>query len=166
MWEREMRLVSLKTIRGLLWYDIKIRNDALDPRLQGCPWWWHQEEKLCTSKMSSLVKKLCATVMLVRNCCVDEMNGFVLVREMLIEDYQRPALIWQQDQKRHTGPASPGLLLMMASRIETLHSHHLYLSRETLSTSLVEELCPTVMLVRKLLYWWWWIVSLWWERYS
>ena len=87
------------------------------------------------------------------------MNGFVLVREILIEDYQRPALIWQQDQKRHTGPASPGLLLMMASRIETLHSHHLYLSREALSTSLVEELCPTVMLVRKLLCWWWWILS-------
>ena len=38
---------------GLLWCDIKI--DALDPRLQACPWWWHQEEKLCTSKISILV---------------------------------------------------------------------------------------------------------------
>ena len=47
--------------------------------------------------------------------------------------------------------ASPGLLLVMTSRREALHFEDLYLSRETLSTSLVEELCPTVMLVRKLL---------------
>ena len=30
-------------------------------------------------------------------------------------------------------------------------------------SSLVEKLCPTVMLVRILLCWWWWIVSLWWQ---
>ena len=78
----------------------------------------------------------------------------------LIEDDQRAALIWHQDQKRRTWPASPGLLLVMTSRREALHFEDLYLSRESLSTSLVEELCPTVMLVRKLLCWWWWILSL------
>ena len=85
MREREMKFASLKMFRELLWCDIKIRSDTLDPCLQGCYWWCNlQEEKLCTSKISSLV----------------------------------------------------------------------------------EEQCPTVMLVRKLLCWWWWIVSLWWERYS
>ena len=138
--EREMKLVSLKTIRGLLRYDIKIRNDTLD--------WWHQKEKLCTSKISSLVEKLCLTVMLVRKTAVLMiMNSFVMVREILIEDYQRPALIWHQDQNRHTWSVSPGLLLMMTSRIETLHSGHLHLSRETLSACHVSQKTAVLMMM-------------------
>ena len=134
--------------------------------LQGCPWWWHQKEKLHSSVSQETllhchVSQKTALLMM--------MDSSVNERERdearLIEDDQRAALIWHQDQKRHTWPASPGLLLMMQStRRETLHSHHLYLSRETLSISLVEEHCPTVMLVRKLLCWWWWIVSLLSER--
>ena len=120
----------------MLWCDIKIRNDTLDPRLQGCPWWWHQEEKLCTSKISILVEKLCRAVMLVVKLLCWWWGIVVLVREneaCFFEDVQRGALMWHKDQKRHTWPASPGLPLMMTSRKETLHFEDLYLSRETLS---------------------------------
>ena len=87
-----------------------------------------------------------------------------LVREIWGSSHRRlsETCFWCDIKIRNdTLDPSPGLLQMMQSaRRETLHSHHLYLSRETLSTSLVEELCPTVMLVWKLLYWWWWILSL------
>ena len=51
--------------------EIKIRNGTLDPRLQAC--------------YDCHVRRKTAVLMM--------MNGFVLVKEILIEDYQRPALI-------------------------------------------------------------------------
>ena len=79
------------------------------------------------------------------------MDSFVSERERnevcFIDDYQQVALMWHKDQKRH---AWPGLLLMMTLRRETLHFDNLHI--------LVMKLCPTLMLVRKLLCWWWWIV--------
>ena len=75
-------------------------------------------EKLCLTVMPvrkpSLVEKLCPTVNVSQKTAVlMMMNSFVMVREILIEDYQKPALIWHQDQNRHTWSVSPGLLLMM-----------------------------------------------------
>ena len=131
--------------------------------------WWHQEEKLCTSKISSLVEKLFTfkisslveklfpTRMLVRKLLRWWWGILVLVREnevCFIEYVQRGALTWHQDQKRHTWPASPGLPLMMTSK----KRNSIY--------RLVRKLCLTVMLVIKLLYWWWWIVVLVREKWS
>ena len=124
-------IVSLLSERNEVW----VIEDAF--------WWWHQEEKLCTSKISSLVEKLCLTVMLVRKTAVlMMMNGFVLVREILIEDYQGPALIWLQ--------GCPD------DDIKKRNSIHRF----------VRKLCFTVMLVRKLLYWWLWIVPWMREKWS
>ena len=55
-------------------------------------------EKLCLTVMPvrkpSLVEKLCPTVNVSQKTAVlMMMNSFVMVREILIEDYQRPALI-------------------------------------------------------------------------
>ena len=102
---------SLKTVqRPVLWCDIKIRNGTLDPVMPGC-WWWRRE----TSPLAHLGHCHCLACVqetLSRLSCLVGakllylmmMNStFVMVREILIEDYQRPALIWlhlDEDQKR------------------------------------------------------------------
>ena len=123
----KMTFASWKMFREVLWCDIKIRNDTRD---RGCYWWRLLEEKLhlylSHETLSDChVSQKTAVLMM--------MNSFVLVREIFIEDYQRPALMCHQDQRRHTWPASPGLLLMMTSRRETLHFEDVSLSRETVS---------------------------------
>ena len=82
-----------------------------------------RRETLHSGHLHSFVEKLCRTVVLVRKLLCSWILS--LVREILIKRYQRPALIWHQDQKRHTWPVSPGLLVIMTSTRRELCKLHL-----------------------------------------
>ena len=109
--------------------------------------WWHQEEKLCISKISSLVEKLCT-----------------LKISSLVEKLCPTVMLWY-DIKIRIDTLDPCLQgcywWWMASRIETLHSGHLYLSQETLSDCHVSQKTAVLMMMHssvneremKLLHW-------------
>ena len=99
-----------------------------------------------------LVRKLCPTVMPVRKLLCWGWDGYFRFGERenevcVIEDAYR---WWHQEEKLCTSKIS--------SLVEKLFTFKI--------SRLVEKLCPTRMLVRKLLCWWWWILVLVREKWS